>query len=144
MKLTETDLAYIAGIFDGEGCIGYYRTSKTGTPYYHALVNITMTEGMLVNKLPELFGFGKVSIHKAKPDQNRRTAYQWQVGHKKQVQKFLESIRPYLVGKADQADVVLDLFKDEEKYVRCQGSVTPEVISRRQQVELKLKALKRE
>jgi hypothetical protein len=141
--MNTTDLAYVAGIFDGEGCIGYYSTSKTGTPYYHALVNITMTEDTVVNMLPKLFGFGKISVHKPK-DGTRRTAYQWQVGHKKQVREFLMAIRPYLVGKAEQADVVLQLFKAEDTYIQRQGSVTPEVIARRREVELKLKALKRE
>lgn len=143
-RLTETDKAYIAGIFDGEGCIGYYNANpnKEGTPYCHPSVNVTNTDKEVIMWLQEIIGVGRSAVIKFK-DGKRRTAYQWQLAKKQQVQEFLEVIRPYLKVKAAQVDVLLDLFTQEIGYVQRHGSVSPEVATLRLKTVEKLKLLKR-
>ena len=143
MTITETDKAYIAGLFDGEGCIGYYNANPlaNGTPYCHASLVVTMTDETIVRWLHTMFQCGHVSI--AKKDQNRRTAYQWQVSKKTQVRQVLSMIRPYLKVKADQVDTLLVLWQEEANYLQRQGSVSPEIAARRLETVQQLKTLKR-
>ena len=143
MAITETDKAYVAGLFDGEGCVGYYNANPnpTDTPYCHASVVITMTDESIIRWVQQLFSVGHVSI--AKKPQDRRTAYQWQISKKDQVRYILSTIRPYLKVKADQVDVLLDLFKEESHYRQRQGSVSSAIAARRLDTVYQLKTLKR-
>lgn len=144
MTLTETDKAYLAGLFDGEGCVGYYNSNpdREGTPYCCAQLIITMTDESVVRWVQRTLGCGHVSIA-VKNDQVRRTAYQWQVSKKAQVRQVLSVIRPYLKVKAAQVDVLLALFNEEASYVMRHGSVSPEIAARRLETVQQLKALKR-
>ena len=144
-SLSEVDKAYIAGLLDGEGCIGYYNASNKSPnrpPYYHASVNICNTDPRPILWLQEVTGIGRSAITTFK-DGKRRPAYQWQIGRKKQVQQFLEVVRPYLRIKDKQADVLVTALILESSYTKRHGSVTPEVVAVRRETELALKVLKR-
>ena len=143
--MTELDKAYLAGIFDGEGCVGYYNATPTSSKrpaYHHAAVIITMTDPRIIQWVKEITGLGKVSSSiKTKP---RRTAYSWCIGKKTDVIAFLSIIRPYLKLKGDQVDVLLAHFALEADYVQRHGSVTPEIVESRQQITDTLKRMKRD
>jgi hypothetical protein len=144
-KLVETDKAYLAGILDGEGCIGYYNANPDpeGTPYCHADINITNTHKGVVDWVQQVTGLGRSKPTNKFTVQGRMKAYQWQIAKKQDVREFLEAIDPYLRIKADQSHVLLNLFDQEKDYVRKQGSVSPAVAALRMETVAKLKALKR-
>jgi len=144
MNISETDKSYIAGLFDGEGCIGYYNANPNpqGTPYCHSSVHISNTNQNVIIWVGKITGIGRSSTQKFK-DGKRRTAYQWQLSKKAQVREFLEAIRPYLHVKAEQVDTLLELFKKEVGYIKKHGSVSSEVAALRVETVAKLKALKR-
>jgi len=57
----DTDLAYLAGFIDGEGCffIGLFKTkSKSGniTPNYHTYIKICNTDGFVMQWIRDTFG----------------------------------------------------------------------------------------
>jgi len=143
-KISEVDKAYIAGIVDGEGCIGYYNANpdKEGTPYCHPSINVTNTNKEVIEWLHKITGIGRASEIRFN-DGKRRTAYQWQLAKKQQVRQFLEVIRPYLRIKAAQADVLLSLFNQEAGYTKKHGSVSTAVAELRLKTVADLKALKR-
>lgn len=143
--MTETDKAYIAGFFDGEGCVGYYnaiKSNKKCNPAYHASVSISNTDPRVIRWIGDIVGVGRYNIIRFK-DGKRRVAYQWQLGKRSDVIAFLVTIRPYLKVKGDQVDVLLAHFDVEASYTRKHGSVTPEIVEGRRKVSDELKRMKR-
>ncbi len=147
INLTIADAAYIAGLFDGEGTVGYYnasQSSKNRPGYFHASINITNTDPRPLVWIAEVTGIGKVSLLKmSDASGRRRPAYQWQVGKRHEVIAFLVAVRPYLKIKHDQVDILLTHFELEATYTKKHGSVTSEVVASRQKVADALKVLKR-
>lgn len=142
--LTELDKAYIAGFFDGEGCVGYYNASKTmknRPSYFHTSVQVCNIDPCVIKWVAETTGVGRCQITRFK-DKKRRTAYQWQIGKKADVIVFLNAIRPYLKVKAAQVDMILGHLALESSYVKKHGSVIPERVLARQRVADAMKHLK--
>ena len=137
MNLTEIEKAYLAGLFDGEGCVGYYKRMTKQVPYHSASLHVCMTDPRPVQWVMDKVSYGKISIsYKAN---SRRTVYSWQLCNKPQIQEVLEAIRPYLIVKGDQVDVILSHWKLEE---RLPKGVTPELIAQRESVIERLRILK--
>lgn len=135
MNLTETEKAYLAGLFDGEGTIGYYCKLKVG--YHTASLAIYNTDARVMTWIKERIDFGGIYLNKG----GKHKAWQWQLNSKAQIQEFLTAIRPYLVIKADQVDLLFSLWNAEEK-TRAGRKLSGEVLQMRADTELKLKSLK--
>ena len=109
--VSETDKAWAAGIFDGEGCIGLYqrmiRNKRSGWDYFVAISN---SDPLLINRLAEIvteLTGKKAYIRTDKRRGNRRTCFAIVVYTKGRITAFLKGIRPYLVCKGPQADVMM-------------------------------------
>lgn len=98
INIPAIDLAYLAGLFDGEGCIlhdGTPRVSLTSCWPHHLL--------WVANE----FGYGR--FRRLYPSKgNRRTAFRWEASGKNALD-FLKRLRPYLREKAHQADMLVQL-----------------------------------
>ena len=99
--LTPTDLAYIAGYVDGEGC---FRLSGTAPRFS---LNNTYLPTLLWMKAH--FGGSLRSIKKVAP--HHRQAYEWELGVRSGIHSFIEDIYPYLREKAQQAELVLECME---------------------------------
>lgn len=97
--MKETDLAWAAGIIDGEGCI---YISKAHQLY----LRVTMTDYPTVARLHTLFDVGTLHTE-TKPTKNSRIIYGWTCAAK-DTGTVLLLIRPYLFTKLDQAEIALD------------------------------------
>lgn len=142
--LSELDKAYIAGFFDGEGCVGYYNASKTmkhRPAYFHASVSVSNVDPRVIKWIADTTGVGKCRIMRFK-DNKRRTAYQWEIGKKADVIVFLSAIKPYLKVKDAQVNVILCHLALESAYIQKHGSVTPEIVATRQRVADEMKQMK--
>ena len=115
MNLTETEKAYLAGLFDGEGSVGYYKYSKQKT--HLPQVQIANADPRVMEWLKAKIPFGSVGINKT----NKFTVFQWCVRGKKGVSQFLRAIQPFLVVKRDQSELLLN-FLDAEQAVRGIGN----------------------
>lgn len=109
---TVAQLAYLAGIIDGEGCfvIGCYAFSKkTGVPHFHTTIQITSTDKVLIEWLVDNFG-GKLSTYTSKQMASncRRVPYRWVI-FSDRVKHLSESILPYLIIKKDQAQIMIKM-----------------------------------
>lgn len=91
---------YIAGFFDGEGCIGYkFFTGKTFRRYR---VGITNQNRDILVAIQKIYG-GKIS-----KKTNLKACYElWM--YKKEATKFLTEIEPYLINKKYKASEFLKL-----------------------------------
>jgi hypothetical protein len=136
-------LAYAAGIFDGEGSVGIRLIKKKGATeakYHSVTVSITSTDTALTDWLQCHFGGRVNQNHRENADRNYKDAWKWLL-LARHAAAFLEAIRPYLIVKAHQARVALEL-RDLVGAGRA-TPVTPELFARREALRLELKALNR-
>lgn len=120
MKLTESQKAYIAGILDGDGCIG--ATKKPGKPTLHCSIQVTQTDARLIEWLAAALPGGVVLRNRHTTSQSGRAKPHHSIFWQKAsvVQDILGMVRPYLVLKQAQADLVLstlrcrDLLRERE------------------------------
>src|SRR2546429_6159259 len=95
--------AYIAGLFDGEGCVGV-RPRKDG--YVNLDLNIGMTNEAVVRWVHEQMGVGAVYPKPPDPRGNRRASFHWKVGSAAGIAVVLDRLRPYLRVKRAEATVM--------------------------------------
>lgn len=105
----DTDLAYLAGLLDGEGVITIERVRpaphiKNGNPRYFAKVEVQMSDREPIDHLARLYDrnvmIKKPSANMTKP--GYRLSWQSRIAA-----GLLEQVLPYLVLKRPQAVVVL-------------------------------------
>lgn len=105
----ELDLAYIAGLVDGEGCIRVKKTKPRPdcvSPSYTAHIHIRMVEESAIKFIHSILGG---SYYKEKrPYENRRPLFCWSI-HSRQAIMAIAMLRKYLKVKAEQADLLLRL-----------------------------------
>jgi intein/homing endonuclease len=97
--MTETDIAYAAGFFDGEGCI---MIAKNGA----VDVRITNTSKQVLLKLQAVFG-GKIGDRSQKIN---KAQYSYCFYGENAIE-FIKTIKPYLVEKLPQAETVLEYYE---------------------------------
>ena len=86
--IPDTDKAYIAGLFDGEGSIYYKklkqkRHNRPGKPIHNVWsirMEIAMTDYSVLVWLTEVLGCGKLNPRKVKP--GRKKQWRWRCSHR--------------------------------------------------------------
>lgn len=109
-------LAWLAGIVDGEGVIGFYEVHAKGRkhPTFQTHIKIINGNTDLIaecsNIMSEIVGRKVIITRDAR--KNRPNIY-WHVSVESQVEtiKILSAIEPYLVGKKSQAQLLLGMLK---------------------------------
>jgi len=110
-----TVIAYIAGLFDGEGHITLYRSNsetwKRRFPRYEIQIGVTNNDRNVIYWLKKLYGG---SIRERFRDHPRwKTCYNWKLSSN-QATDFLKKIRKYLRIKGERADIVIE-FQERRK-----------------------------
>ena len=114
--MKKTDLAYVAGIIDGEGCIRLAsRGLRNNLVSYYIGVEVGMTNKDLIYSLKEMFG-GCVIVRNQQG--NRKTRYDWSL-RTKMALDFIKLIYPYLRVKKQQADVALRFQSRRRHHEKC-------------------------
>jgi hypothetical protein len=104
--MKKTDAAWAAGIVDGEGCIVINRSAPNGTQRtrtYRLVIKVTMGHKPTIERLHTLFGIGSMQNHQPKSER-MNASHSW-ICQARQSATVLKTIRPYLVTKADEADL---------------------------------------
>jgi hypothetical protein len=116
-KMKETDIAYLAGMIDSDGCIGIQKYSNCNT--YRVILTIVQRDMALIEYLYSTFS-GSVNLVKGSVG-NKRFYFRWVVTDKKAM-IVLGKCLPYLKLKQGQAYLAKQLFelkksgsKDSEK-----------------------------
>ena len=145
-SLSDMELAYIAGLFDGEGCVAITRHFKkldgTKRPceMYTLRVQVTNVDPRVILPLREKFG-GSLHITKHKSAKQRDT-HVW-ISTSRVALEFLKAIRPWLVAKAQQADIAIDFQESKFRHGgRGKTRVTREYRERERQQYAEITALK--
>jgi len=143
MSPRELDIAYAAGLFDGEGCIGVY--------HYRDKYKFNMTLCMRTPYGPQLFKEtfgGHVEIVWRTTKGARRHYFLWRATHR-QALAALRLLLPHLLEKRDQADRAIRFqeIKDTKRRIR-RAKVTdahyePEDAAEMQRLATEVRELKR-
>lgn len=106
--MTNEELAYLAGLFDGEGCVSivhHRRKNRKGGAMYHELyIGIANTYWPVIDWVHKSLGYG--TIHKKRAagmPGARKDIWYWETANRK-AEQFLALIRPYLKIKVAQAE----------------------------------------
>lgn len=114
MPWKPTDVAYLAGLMDGEGSIVIFRYlasphQRNGKRYprYRACVSVYNTDRRPLDWIAETFG-GKV-YGRRNTIRNQKEELTWQASYR-QALPILEAVLPYLKIKAEQARLYLGFY----------------------------------
>lgn len=138
-KLAETDKAYIAGFFDGEGCISIHKGKiygKSINPYHRLTIHLANINENIIDYFVDFFGGYKRTNYKCRGKE--RPCHYWVISTQKAA-NFLKLILPYLKIKKEQATIAIE-FQSRYSYVSRKVSI--EEIETRDAYANKLKALK--
>ena len=101
---TGEDVAYLAGIVDGEGSICIKRQDAQYNPQFKLLLRVMNTSRDLIDHLQGIFGG---HVHQMKQVTREKTLYElWWAGY--DAKPLLELLVPYLVIKKEQAELGID------------------------------------
>jgi len=105
-----SEIAYLAGIIDGEGCfyLGHTKQGKYGSGYqWHSFIKITSCDECLIVWLKNVFGGSKDSRYRYTSKKKfYRPVYNWQASGK-MLDYLLPKIKKYLVIKRKQCEVMM-------------------------------------
>jgi len=132
MSNSLSDLAYCAGVFDGEGCVTLTRDKELT---YRLRLKITSTEYSVLAWIQEHFG-GSIILSRKETDNNKES-WDWYCKTEDQV-VFLLGILPYTIIK--RAQIIEALNYHFEKQIG--GKLTDEELTLREGYYERLKALK--
>lgn len=101
--MIDTDLAYMAGLVDGEGCVGVH-LRKRGDML--TVLNVANTDPNLMSWIQERFG-GRIYIHKRHKDKPRwKVCLSWRVVNL-QARSILKVLIPFLTIKKERAELAI-------------------------------------
>lgn len=139
-KLTDKQLAYLAGLMDGEGCISItkHQGIHSRTPSYIMRVIIAQANESYLRYWHELTGIGSINQKPLNP-----TCYDWRITSQEAL-AFLKELYPFLILKKDEADIAIK-FQESFSVDKRGGRnyiVPKEVIEKREQLRIALHAKK--
>ena len=127
----EITSVYMAGFFDGEGCIGLSRRKRSeGWTEYTVRLSIGQNDGAIMDWLKDNFGGMLFNV-------KRDGSYMW-VATNKVAYTILKRITPYLKYKKPQAEIALRFFEEREEG----RTITDKERARREEIYLSLKTAK--
>lgn len=106
----ETNLAYVAGLFDGEGCITLCKIKRKANRSESMLLQLNLSNTYLeaLEFVKSLYGFGSIVKHTKK--EGRKQGYSY-VLNAKSAEMFLSSIEKYSIIKIGQIRIALKFRK---------------------------------
>ena len=116
------NIGWLVGMIEGEGCITLAAGARTNSKYGHKIspyLSITSTDKRLIDKAIEIIDFFHLPVHLDKREYHNgkkwKDRYTLQVFGQKRVKEWLILIKPYLVGKQEQAEIVLSFIEQRQK-----------------------------
>lgn len=142
---------YFAGFFDGEGCIRIDRIRITSRPTHYTRYQLKVSAAQINPKplymIQEQFG-GAIGYQTKKSSTKHRATFQW-YAWSKYACDFLVALRPYLIVKAEEADLAIEFYrkmKSLDSHFRRHRGNPPDkdaILAEREIVVAELNGLKR-
>jgi len=137
---------YLAGFFDGEGCIDcqkLYPSAGKGRLYVRPRVRVAQVAAgrVVIDRLHAVYG-GSISFRAHNPAK-QRDSVSWEFLGAENIKSFLRPILPHLVLKAEQAKLCL-WWLDNAAHLHSRGKVRPHLATARLMFYEELKAMKKD
>jgi hypothetical protein len=113
MTTSRCDLAYAAGLIDGEGSI-YFATGRApnGELKYQAFIAIATCDEVLPRWMYERFGGSYAEVKSPSTvARGNRPVFKWQLSGRRNIGKFLSAVHRYLTLKRDQSDLMCEFCR---------------------------------
>lgn len=111
LQPSEGECGYLAGLVDGEGTISMFRVKVKQQVQYRPYIMIVNTDRKMLDRVRMILGTGSVTKHTDKRSRGSfngvKPVYKVLMPPSV-VRRVLPMIRPYLVTKAEQADIVME------------------------------------
>jgi LAGLIDADG DNA endonuclease family protein len=145
---TTAQIAYLAGIIDGEGSLtigNYSSNKKTGAIHYQTSVQVNNTHEGLILWIHNIFGGNIVRYtEKQTPKNARQAIFRW-IANGERLTHICELIVPFIVVKQRQVQIMLRMretykirFKKGQQGFR---GLNDEVLALRQSLFLEIRSL---
>jgi hypothetical protein len=134
----KTDLAYMAGLLDGEGHIGIALRKNLISGHILRIEISNTNKAMIDWILPRFDGHGVIRKDRW-GEGNRKDSYVWYADNRKAV-RLLKMLIPYLVLKKEQAEIAVYF----QSSIPAQGRgprITKDVFEFRESLRLKMRIL---
>ena len=139
--MEKTDLAYIAGILDGEGCISICKqrdsTRRMGVRYQLRIL-VANSEEWLLNWLK--FSFGGRVYKAREADSTHKACWRWIIDSH-QALEFLKLVYPYLHLKRGQVELALTFQQAKKRGYHTKKHKTDEEFALEEAQALLMKGL---
>lgn len=110
------DVAWAAGLFEGEGCITIFDQKHNVLPLIR--LQVQMTDRDVVAQFCDVVECGKVSGPKRVGRPNRKPVYVWAIGNRKDVERILLAFLPWF-GERRAAKAQLTLAEIAKLDMMC-------------------------
>ncbi len=134
-------LAYVAGLFDGEGSF-IFRKSETPNvmkqtkrinPMYYGTIRIGMVEKEALEYIAETLPGGTLTREGVRKGREQcQIMYRWQITRRQTIIETLPLLIPYLTIKKRQAKILLDVLTDWEIPFNRKLGISPKELLRRE------------
>jgi hypothetical protein len=104
-----TDIAWAAGLFEGEGCWNFY-VPRSGSKTNRTQARLGMTDEDVVRRFATVVGCGKVRgpVNRGNPE--HKPMFEWYIQRRKHVLALIELFWPYMgTRRRAKAQEILDL-----------------------------------
>ena len=112
--LKKTDAAWLAGLFDGEGCVSL--NSKPGRINPNLKITINMSNREVIEKVVEVTGVGKLYVidyeggkYRDEMSKTRKNQYRW-IAYGGNAVILLRQMLPWLIVKRRKAEIGIKLY----------------------------------
>ena len=128
--INESDLAYIAGLFDGEGSISYKQymrkraNNKKAYPTWQIRMEIAMTDQSVLMWVCEILGVGTVTAKRYKTPYTVRWKKQWRWRCSHQDAYYVARLLwPYAHVKLEGVQKIIEHYSSRKLKVKNQDNV---------------------
>lgn len=111
--MTDLEIAWVAGIIEGEGCISINNGRRDYDAY--PLLRVAMTDEDVIRRLHRVTGVGHIQTSEradTATGKKRKRSWTWSVGARNEVKEILLAIRPWMSerrsGKISEALFMLE------------------------------------
>ncbi len=118
IRKADIDVAWAAGLFEGEGCITANVTKAKGLTYRRPYLSLRSTDLDVVERFHGVVGCGRVLPIKSPSHVNkgRKPAWDWRAASSEDVQAVLTLLRPHLGDRrGEKADEALSFYTTYRK-----------------------------
>lgn len=138
LKMTSEELAYMAGLIDGEGCLRIAHIGPRKKTYY-PMVCIAMTHRETIEWVAQKWKAGSIKRNNHTATNNGAWRVQWVVRiHGMRAQLLCRLLLPYLITKRENAQLIIEFPGDCRR-----GGITDDIQKIRRAAFLRMKDLNR-